>query len=146
MHPSDNMTQVIGGRRYSIKTATLLASDEYWDGHNWERHGRNAFLYRTGKGAYFQANLTQWQGERDTITPLSRQEAMELWEHLPEKALEYEAAFDVVVEEAGRPPLYDEPMKQTAVWLPEHMIAWLKDQPGTMSKAMRRLIDQAMSQ
>ena len=146
MHPSENMTQVIGGKRYSVKTATLLASDEYWDGHNFERRGRNEFLYRTSKGAYFQVNLTMWQGERDTITPLTREEAMERWDQLPEKEIEYAEAFDVIVEEAGRPPIYDQPMKQTAIWLPDHMIAWLKAQPGTMSETMRRLIETAMQE
>lgn len=46
--------------------------------------------------------------------------------------------------EAGRPTLFGEPMRQTAIYLPEHMITWLKAQPGTMSEAVRELIQKAM--
>jgi hypothetical protein len=46
----------------------------------------------------------------------------------------------------GRPPLYDKTMRQTAVWLPEHMLAWLKAQPGGVSETMRALIEAAMGQ
>jgi hypothetical protein len=52
MHPAQ-MTKVIGGARYSTKTSTLIASDEYWDGYNFEHGGRNTFLYKTRLGAYF---------------------------------------------------------------------------------------------
>lgn len=94
MHPSKDMEEIIGGRRYSVKAATLIASDEYWDGHNFERGGRNTFLYRTPNGAYFTVNLTQWQGERDSLTPITQAEAIELWESsLSEHAVEYSEAF-----------------------------------------------------
>ena len=35
------MVRVVNGLRYSTETATVLASDVYWDGSNHERHGRN---------------------------------------------------------------------------------------------------------
>ena len=41
------MTAVIGGKRYNTQTATVIASDEYWDGSNYERRGTNTHLYRT---------------------------------------------------------------------------------------------------
>lgn len=147
MHPDDSMQKVINGKRYSVKTATLLASDEVWDGSNWERNGRNTFLYRTSKGAYFQVCLTMWQGERDTIVPLSRDEAMGLYEQLPEHNVKYELAFDAVVEEAslGRPSLYGEPLVRTALWLRQEQVDWLKAQDGTMAETVRKLIDSAMS-
>jgi hypothetical protein len=147
MHPDKDMSKVIDGKRYSVSTAKLLASDEYWDGHNFERNGRNCFLYKTPGGAFFEVNLTQWQGERDTLLAISREEAMRLWEDLPEHKVTYEEAFDVVVEEAaaGRPTYYGEAMKQTAVWLPEAMIEWLKSQGG-MGETMRKLIKNAMEQ
>lgn len=145
MKPDTSMSRVVDGKRYTVKTATLLASDCYWDGHNFERRGRNTFLYKTKGGAFFQLNMTQWQGERDTITPLDRDEAMALYEDLPEHEVEYEEAFDTVVEEAsGRPPMYDQTMKQTALYLPEPMINWLKAQDGNMSETIRELIDQQM--
>lgn len=146
MHPDESMARVVQGKRYTVKTSTLLASDEYWDGHNFERHGRNEFLYRTKGGAYYKVSLSQWQGERDTLEPLSREEAMALWEELPEHEVTYEEAFDMIVEEAtgGRPTFYGEPMKQTAIWLPESMLTWVKSQPGSMSEVIRDLIKTAM--
>jgi hypothetical protein len=94
MKPPENLTSIIGKKKYSTKTATLLATDDYWDGHNWERHGRNSFLYRTPKGNYFEVNLTQWQGERDTLIPVSQDEAIELYEGtLTEHAVKYSEAF-----------------------------------------------------
>lgn len=101
MHPQENMTETISGKRYTVETATLLASDEYWDGNNFEKGGRNHFLYRTPKGNFFVVNLTQWIGERDTLLPLSQSEALELWESLPEKEVEVEDAFPgLKIEEA----------------------------------------------
>jgi hypothetical protein len=136
------MTRVIRGARYSVNASTLLADNDYWDGNNFTKSGRNTFLYKTRGGAYFAAHMTCWQGESDTLEPLSREEAMELWEQLPEHAVSYEDAFDAVVEEAsaGRPTYYGETMKQTAVWLPQTMIDWLKAQPEGMGNKMRELI------
>jgi len=51
-----SMTKVIDRKRYSTDTATLIASDAYWDGSNFERHGRNAWLWRTpGCGGRLEA-------------------------------------------------------------------------------------------
>ncbi|NLG84191.1 MAG: hypothetical protein GX493_06210 [Firmicutes bacterium] len=94
------MRQVIGGKLYDTEKATLVASDRYWDGQNWDRNGRNLYLYRTAKGNFFLYRTTRWQGERDTITPISREEAMEYYESLPEHEMDYEEAFGVAPEEA----------------------------------------------
>ena len=97
------MTAIIDRKRYSTKTATLLAGDDYWDGHNYERQGRNTFLYRTPKGAYFQVQLTCWQGERTGITPMSMDEAIAFFESCRQdsRRVSYEEAFPgVKVEEA----------------------------------------------
>lgn len=93
---------VIGGKRYNTETAKVVASDAYWDGHNYERRGRNTFLMRTPNGRYFAHRRTQWQGELDgTIEPLSQEEAIDLYESLPEQVVPFEDAFpDVQVEEA----------------------------------------------
>lgn len=101
MHPA-KMTRIIDRKKYSTESATLIASDEYWDGSNFERSGRNCFLYRTPNGAYFTVNLTQWQGERDMLTPVTQEEAIELFEgQLTEHQVKYAEAFpDVKVEEA----------------------------------------------
>jgi len=102
MNPYVDFTKVVARRRYSVATATLLASDAYWDGHNWERSGRNTWLYRTPLGRFFTVTRTCWQGERDTLTPVSESEAIELFEGaLSEHELDYGAAFPgVTVEEA----------------------------------------------
>ena len=95
------MREVIDKKIYDTSTAVLIAGNDYWDGSNFERHGRNEFLYRTPKGNYFTVSLTQWQGERDTLTPLEEAEAVELWEHLPERRVEFAEAFPgVKIEEA----------------------------------------------
>jgi len=145
MHPSNEMQRICNGKRYNVATATLLASDEYWDGSNFERHGRNTFLFKTRGGAFFEVNLTQWEGERDTLLPLTEDEAREKYENLPEHHVDYETAFNTVVEEAtaGRDPIYDKTMHRTGITLPEEMIAWLKNH-GNMSDIIRELVQAEM--
>ncbi len=94
MKPPENFTRIVDRKRYSVKTATLLAGDDYWDGHNFERHGRNTFLYRTPGGAYFTVMLTQWQGEQNTLEPVTLEEAISLYEgSLSEHEVSYAEAF-----------------------------------------------------
>lgn len=90
---SIHMKEVISGIRYDTEKAVIIADNCYWDGHNFERSGRNAFLYKTPKGRYFIVRQTLWQGERDYLEPLSLKEAIELYESLPEKNVEFEEAF-----------------------------------------------------
>lgn len=80
MRPPENMTAIIDRKRYSTSTATLLAGNDWWDGHNYERSGTNTFLYRTQRGRYFFAHLSCWQGECDTIEPCGIDEAIEFYE------------------------------------------------------------------
>lgn len=102
MKVPQSFERIVNRTRYAVATATLLASDCYWDGSNFERHGRNRFLYRTPNGRYFTLRLTQWQGEQDTLEPVDLEEAIRLYEGpLSEHETEYAAAFpDVVIEEA----------------------------------------------
>lgn len=102
MRAPENFTRIIDRKRYSTATATLIADDCFWDGHNFERSGRNTFLYRTPRGNYFVANLSQWQGEQDSLSPISQDEAIEMFENsLTEHEVDYCDAFpDVTVEEA----------------------------------------------
>jgi len=95
------MKQVISGIKYDTEKAVIIADDCYWDGHNWERNGRNTFLYKTQNGRYFVVRQTLWQGERDQLEPLTIDEAIMLYGQLPEKYIEFEEAFPgVEVEEA----------------------------------------------
>jgi len=88
-----SMTEIIDRKKYSTESATLIAGNDYWDGHNYERHGRQTFLYRTSKGGYFAVHLTQWQGEQDRIEPLCVDEAVTFWENLTERRVEFVEAF-----------------------------------------------------
>lgn len=94
MKPPEEFVKIVNRKRYSTATATLLASDAYWDGHNFERSGRNRFLYRTPHGSYFVVTLTRWQGERDRLEPVEQDEAIELYEtSLTEHEVSYQDAF-----------------------------------------------------
>ncbi len=105
------MKAVIGRIKYDTEKAVLIASNRYWDGSNWIRYGRNIYLWRSPNGRYFSTNITisgylpmpisLWEGERNTLIPLSLEEAIRLYEELPKKEMEFEEAFpDVKVEEA----------------------------------------------
>jgi len=95
------MIKVVDGVKYDTEKATIIAHDCYWDGHNMERNGRNTYLYKTPKGRYFATYLSLWQGEIDRLEPLTVDEAVALYERLPEKEVEFEEAFPTVdVEEA----------------------------------------------
>ena len=76
------MNDIIGGLKYDIGTAKLLADNEFSDGTNRLYNGRSAALYRTGKGRYFMVNTTIWEGESDHITPLDNEEARTAFESM----------------------------------------------------------------
>jgi len=88
-----SMVKVIDRKRYNTDTATEIASNAHWDGSNWERSGRNTFLFRTPNGAYFRLDQTCWQGEQDSIRPLSVDEAVVLYEALTVVEMDFEEAF-----------------------------------------------------
>jgi hypothetical protein len=96
------MQRIVDGVRYQVAAATLLADDQYWDGRNYERRGRNRFLYRTPKGRYFVVTLTLWQGEQDALEPVDEADARRLYENdLTEHAVSWEDAFpQATVEDA----------------------------------------------
>ena len=94
MRPPLELVRIVDGKRYSVATATLLAGDDWWDGHNYERYGRNTFLYRTPGGRYFAVTLTCWQGERDKLVPVLQNDAVSIYENdLPKHYVDYEDAF-----------------------------------------------------
>ena len=94
------MEQIINGLKYDTETAALVASDRWWDGHNFERNGRNTYLYRTKAGRFFVYRTSQWQGERDHIEPVSPDEARQYYEDLPEREMSYAEAFGEEPEDA----------------------------------------------
>ena len=143
----EKVIKVIDGYRYNTETSTLIASDAYWDGHNHERSGRNTFLYRTKKGAFFAVHQSFWVGEQTRVEPLDDLEAQALYENaLSEHELGWEQVFGDPEEpepSSGRPPLYGASMRQTAIYLTAEQLGWLKAQPGTLSETVRSLVDAA---
>lgn len=94
------MKQIIDRKEYDTEKAQLVASNRFWDGSNFERNGRNTYLYKTPKGNFFAHHTTQWQGERDTLEALTEDEAKTLYEDLPEHDMTYAEAFGEKPEEA----------------------------------------------
>lgn len=94
------MQQIVNGLKYDTDTAALVASDRYFDGSNWDRNGRNTYLYRTPAGRYFLERTSRWQGERDHIEPVSLEEARQYYEDLQEQVMTYAEAFGIEPEEA----------------------------------------------
>jgi hypothetical protein len=95
------LTQVIRGKRYNTQTATLIAHNRYWDGHNHERGGTNLYLYKTPRGAYFTARFSMWQGDdRWRLDPIEPEDAYELYHNLHEHEVEEDEAFNVTIEDA----------------------------------------------
>jgi len=85
--------RVVDRKKYSTQGSKLIAHNCYWDGSNWERNGRNSWLYKTKNGNYFTVSRSQWQGERDGLTPVDQDEAMDIYETLQEHEVEFEEAF-----------------------------------------------------
>ena len=94
------MQQIVNGLIYDTDAADLVASNEYWDGHNWGRDGGNTDLYRTKAGLFILHHTTHWQGERDRIEPVSPDEARQYYEVLPDQEMTYKEAFGEEPEEA----------------------------------------------
>lgn len=76
------MKRIIGGKIYDTRKAVCIADDEFSDGNNRLTHGRATKLYKTPKGRFFLYHETYWQGEDDTIEPLTPEEAKAEFEQL----------------------------------------------------------------
>jgi len=102
MKEYQKFSRIVNRTRYSVETATLIADDTFWDGHNHERSGRNTWLYRTPRGAFFIVTRSQWQGESDSLEPVTLERAIEMYENaLSEHNESYQDAFPgVTVEDA----------------------------------------------
>lgn len=92
------MKKIIEGKRFDTKTARSVA-DNRNDQNEWPG-GRGWELFRTPRGAYFLAYWTCWQGESDSIEPVTEAAARK---HLEENQVDgdvIEEAFGEA-EEAG---------------------------------------------
>ena len=92
------MTALIGGKRYSTDTSTLLAHGEYAGGPEWAPDEKITFLFRTRDGRFFaqhraQPSARNVHNERYWVEPLSEIEAIPLYWELSEKNADFENAF-----------------------------------------------------
>lgn len=133
------VNKFVKGHRYNTAISTLLASDTN------EPNSIHEYLYRTARGLFFLVEKPENQETDPKVIPLNEEEAKQHFDRLTNKLKSKHEAFTMDEEQQGRPPIFDEPMKQTAIWLPKEMIKWLKSQPGTMSEVIRNLIKQAMN-
>ena len=92
-----SLSEIHDGKVYYTERATLLTGDDYWDGSNYDRQGRQQYLYRTAKGSYFIEHLSMWEGESNYIEPVTQAEAMEFWEIAKEYRVEFSDAFPGVL-------------------------------------------------
>ena len=92
------MKKIIGGKIYDTATASAIADNEFGDGTNRLTHGRATTLYRTSKGNFFAEHETCWQGEHDSIEPLTIDEAKELFDALNGDPENYPVEFGEPVE------------------------------------------------
>lgn len=88
------MKQIIDGVRYDTEKSVEIANNCYWDGHSWDRSGRETRLYKTPNGRFFACYRTRWEGEQDRIAALTSDEAKKLYEQLSKSILEFEDVFD----------------------------------------------------
>jgi len=88
------MNKIMGGKLYDTEKALLVAK-----ACSRAECGRNSLLYKTAKGNFF-LHLTVWQGERDSLERLTRDEAKQCYENFSEHSVEYKEAFDEELEDA----------------------------------------------
>lgn len=93
------MKKIIDGKSYNTETATMIAGNDWWDGSNFDRFGRNMFLYKTKKGNFFLEHVSRWQGERDCLELISTSDAKKYFAQLSEHRVEWDVAFGDVPEE-----------------------------------------------
>ena len=84
MKPPKDWEEIIDGKRYSTKTAILIArgDDRYIkkdDPIDW-----NVFLYRSTDWNYFTIHMNPSRGSQSMIMPISRIEALNLFGFLTE--------------------------------------------------------------
>ena len=134
------MRKIIQGKVYDTNTATEIASDYYWDGQNFQRHGRNTYLYATPRGAFFAHHTTLWQGENDQIEPLSASDARELYDSLHAQDENAYIQFFREPTEAG-----DDGINFTVRNIPAAIHAKIKEAAEKTGKSMQVLVMQAVS-
>ena len=81
-------------RAFSTRGAVLLADDAVFDGANWERGGRNRFLYRAAGGGFALVTQSRRAGEPPIVAEaLSLEGAITVYQSLPAHRVDLPEAF-----------------------------------------------------
>ncbi len=96
------MTALIGGKRYSTDTSTLLAQGDYTGGPEWVPQEKRTFLFRTKDGRFFaqhraHPSTQNVHNERYWVEPLAEIEAIPMYWELDEKSADFDTAFASIV-------------------------------------------------
>lgn len=91
------MRKIIDRKVYDTSTATVICRSGQL---NVDGCTRSATLFKTKKGNFFILNETMWQGEHDSITVLTENEAADFYENCAETFMFFEKAFSIKIEEA----------------------------------------------
>jgi len=94
------MRNLINGKIYDTEKSDVVATNDYSDGTNRYNCGRTSTLYRTKKGRFFTHYQTCWQGDQNSIEPVSSQEAQEIYANMYDQKMTIEEAFGSDFEEA----------------------------------------------
>jgi len=94
------MRNLINGKIYDTDKSDVVATNDFSDGTNVHNRGRTSTLYRTKKGQFFTLYETCWQGEQNSIEPISSQEAQEIYSDMYDQKMTIEEAFGDNLEEA----------------------------------------------
>ena len=86
--------KIIDGKRYSTKTAILIARG-YVHQRDREQMDRTLFIYRTKEGDYFKVLVAHHPVEYKDIERISELEAINLFGSLTERIVDLEEAFPI---------------------------------------------------
>lgn len=88
------MIQVINGKRYDSQKSETIGTIS-------KGTGRTTTLEKTKKGNFFLYHCTQWEGEINSIDPISKEKAVKQYgDIIGEADVDYESTFGEEPEEA----------------------------------------------
>lgn len=89
-----NIVEIIGKKRYSVASSTLLAEMRKTPRSRYER-----YIYKTAKNAYFELKVGL-EG-RHRLIPISDEQAIRFWEQADKQHVKFVDAFpDVEIQDA----------------------------------------------
>lgn len=93
MNFPDKINQILNRQLYGKDEATLLAHDVP-DGRDLDRADSNRFLFRAINGDFFTVTVEKEDGGRETVTPITRVEAVTLYDrYLSKQEVSFLDAF-----------------------------------------------------